>query len=108
MPASKNGEFRYDFIKSPDCREVIVDGVYGSTGPRGRINVVLFTERNHIPASITHSIETNGSAGAEILAKRELKDGLVRVVETVLLLDLAAAKEMHSFLAARISELSKR
>jgi len=108
MPMRKNSEFRYDFIKSPDCREIIVDGVYGTAGPRGRINVILFTERNHIPASVTHSIEADGSAGPEILAKRELKDGLVRVVETVLLLDLAAAKEMHSFLAAHISELSKR
>jgi hypothetical protein len=97
---------RYDFIKSPDCREVVVDGVHGDIGPKNRINMVVFTERNHIPASITHTAGSDGRAGPEVA--RDARDGVVRVIGTVLLLDLQAAKALQGFLAARIDELSAK
>jgi hypothetical protein len=98
---SKEG--RFDFIKSADCREVVIDGVYGGPAPRGRINAVLYVERNHIPASVTHEIGEDGNVGEEIVSKRELKDGTVRVIETILMMDIKAAKALHKFLGDQIS-----
>ena len=102
----KASEGRFDFIKSADCREVIIDGVYGGAAPRGRINAVLFTERNHIPASVTHRIGADGEVGEEIIEKRDLKDGTVRVIETILMLDIKAAKALHKFLGDQINAAS--
>lgn len=99
---SKVAEGRFDFVKSTHCREVVIDGVYGGPGPRGRINAVLWVERNHIPPSVTHAISEDGLPGEENLAKREVKDGTVRVIETILMLDISAAKALHKFLGDQI------
>lgn len=100
-------ETRFDFIKSSHCREIIVDGVYGGPAPQGRINAVLFIERNHIPASVTHRIGANDATGQEIVSKREMKDGTVRVIETILMLDIDAAKALHEFLGNQIKAMTQ-
>jgi hypothetical protein len=49
----------------------------------------------------------DGSPGSEAVEKRELKDGTVRVIETILMLNRDAAKALHQFPEVQIGEPEK-
>lgn len=106
-------ELAFHYIKSPSHQEIKVDGAFGGPGPfGGNIAVSVYTERNPIPTVVYHQVTDLGEGkvelGGEILDKREGRQGIVRVVQCTLHMNLAQAKILNEWLAKHISDVEKQ
>jgi hypothetical protein len=81
----------FHLIKSSQFRSLRVDGAVGSITPGG-ISLTFFVERGAIPRAITHEVLTDGSLGE--LVSAEGKTGIVRELQTSLVLDFASARSL--------------
>jgi hypothetical protein len=98
-------QLKFHFIKTADCKEVLVDGAFGGITPRGRISMAVYTERLPIPQETVHSLTADVELGPEIQERRVTRENFVRLVESVLHFDIGAAKVIHDWLGQKISEL---
>jgi hypothetical protein len=97
-------EIKFYYEKAPFHQEIKVDGAIGSPSPTGdRIVMSVYTERPAIPRMIVHELSEEGVLGTEVIDRREGKDGIVRVVQTTLHLDLANARALRDWLDHQIA-----
>lgn len=103
---SKTGEdsIRFHYIKSNAFRVVHADGVYGGISPSLKLQMAFYSERTPIPQAIVHALH-DGELGEEIVTARVSRDGIVREVETNVLMDLDAAKDFALWLISAIEEI---
>lgn len=101
-----NNELKFQFIKSPDCRDFPVDGAFGGIAPSGKIVAAFYSERPVIPAVTVQPVTPTG-LGPEIIEKREQREGLVRSVHGVAYFDMQSAIAFRDWLNAKIDELGK-
>ena len=99
-------KFDFHYIKSNGFRVVHADGVWGGPNLRGYITMSFFSERHPIPRRLTHEVKPDGKLGQEI--DREIRDGTIREVEVEVMVDLAMAKSLNSWLAEKIQILENR
>ena len=93
----------FHYQKAPDCRETVVTGAFGGVNPQtGQMHMALYAERPPIPVSVTHALGEDRALGDEILNMRESKRDFVRVVQTVVHMDINAALAMHAWLGRHI------
>jgi len=97
-------EVQFHFIKSPDYKEVLVDGAFGGISAVGRIVAAVYSERPFIPKSVVYEIDGN-VLGKELPEMRESKDGLIRSIGAILYFDRASAVAMRDWLTQKIEEL---
>jgi hypothetical protein len=91
-------EFPHFYSKSNFHRVIHADGVYGGATPTpGDIVAHIFSHRMPIPSQ-----SVNDANGNEILAKRDVKIGVEREIETSLVMNLAFAKSLRDWLDSRI------
>ena len=90
----------FHYVKSSLFRTIHVDGIYGGMGPRGKLQMNLFSERTPIPKSINYEVSGEG-IGKEV--SRDTREGFVREVETHLILDFDVAVSVHAWLGRRSS-----
>lgn len=96
---------KFHYIKSYDHKEIQVDGAFGGVMPTGAgLTMTVFTERTPIPKSVTHVVE-DGVLGDEDRSKRDVLDGVVRVVGATLHMDLDQARSLHEWLGKHISRV---
>lgn len=77
----------------------------GGLSPQGQIQIHVSSEGFAIPQRIEQEILPNGTAGKEL--DRLGKDGVVREMETSLVMDLSVAKRLHLWLGEHIQTLEK-
>ena len=95
------------YLKSPDYRQIHVDGVVGGVTPRGLIHMAVFSEHFAIPQKTVQSVEKGGSLGSELTDQRISRDGIVRDLAAGLVLDEATAHQLIDWLQMRLVELKK-
>lgn len=95
----------FHLIKSNQFRVVRGDGAFGGLTPQGAISASFYSERFPLPRTTTHEIK-DGKPGDEIIAKRDVRSGIVREIEVNVVLELAAAIAFHQWLGRKIVELS--
>ena len=95
----------FHYIKSKDFRVIHADGAWGGMTPRGYITIGFYSERNPIPQELTHEIDANGQLGP--ILRRKTKEGIVREVETEVIIDLEAAKSLIQWLQNHVNILSE-
>jgi hypothetical protein len=96
----------FHYIKSAFFRVIHTDGVLGGATPQGHIHIAVFSERPAIPQVATHKLVVNGDSatlGEEI--ERVGKEGIVRELETDLLMTREVAQRLYSWLGERLSGL---
>ena len=96
-------KIQYHYNMSNLYRVIHADGAYGGLTPYGYINMNFFAERNTIPESSIHPIE-DGRLGEEILELRTGKKGIIREVETGIVMDVERAKVLVKWLRDKIDE----
>ena len=96
-------KLQFDYLKSNQHREILVEGVHGGITPKGRIQMSVFCERQPIPRQITHEFNEN-QLGPEILSERLSRDSIIRSVDATLIMDLETAKVIREWLDAKIKE----
>jgi hypothetical protein len=104
MPAdTEEGQtITFHLIKTPGCQTYHADGVIGGFTPHGGAYLGFFTERGTIPQTVTHRIEADGSLGAVV--NRTGKEGIVREIQTGVVLDRESIKALHAHLGSMIEQ----
>lgn len=97
---------RFHYVKSPHFATVHVDGAIGGLTPRGLIHVALYAERAAIPTSTVQPV-LDGRLGDELKDQRVGKEGVVRELQVDLVMDLAAAQSLQTWLADHIGTLAQ-
>ena len=111
MPDSEKttSELQFHFVKSNFFRVIHADGVAGGVSPKGAIQISFFNERAAIPKLTVHKVtlDANGHAipGEEIVGRREGKEGIVREVETEIVMPLEVAEAFHKWLGTAVDQL---
>ena len=113
LSGGKSGELSFHYIKAPDHHEIKVDGAIGGPSPFGNnIVVSVYSERAPIPRTVVYEAVDLGNerqeVGQELVDRREGRDGVVRVVQATLHMDLAKAKVFNKWLGNHIKEVEKR
>lgn len=94
----------FHLIKAPQFHSQRVDGAVGSVTPGG-VSLVFFIERGPIPKVVTHEVAEDGSLGA--LVSAEGKTGIVRELQTGIILDFRSARSLHDQLGRILEDLDK-
>lgn len=103
---SKKPELTFKYVYADDYNPVYANGAHGGITPRGELVMNFYLERMALPRSITHEINPNGTIGAEAAAEpADLKNSLVRFIDTGVVLNCQSAKELHLWLGERIKEM---
>ena len=95
------------YIKSPHHSEIKVDGAIGGATPTAELAVSVYTERPAIPQRVVQTISPEGRLGEELTEEREGKEGVVRVVQATLHMNLDKAKALHEWLGRNISQIEQ-
>ena len=106
-PRPKKDRFEFHYIKSNLFRVIHADGAHGGVTPGLKVQMALFSERIPIPQKTTHKAVYNESEGSvavgeEITDERVARKGLVREVETEVLMDVETAKKLYVWLGDKI------
>jgi len=101
----KKKTINFIYQKNNYYKNYHVDGVVGSLTPKGLINLNFFVERNPIPTQITFEINKDNTLGKEI--DRKSKIGVIREINTGIVIDLQTAKSIVEWLNAKIDEHKK-
>lgn len=102
--ASPPSEVVFHFIKSNHFRVIHVDGAWGGVTPRLQIHFALYNERPPIPQRVEHEIADDGTLAEESRDKRVSRGGLVREVETEVIMDIETAVSLANFLKEKVDE----
>ncbi len=94
---------KFDYIKSEQFRVIHADGVLGGVTPRLKIFMSIWSERPPIPQRVVHSINADGTMGAEIADQRVIRDSdVVREVEAGVVMDIGLARAVVLWLQDKI------
>ncbi len=93
----------FHYIKSQQFRVVHSDGIIGSVTPRGLIHYVVYSERQAIPQSMTHTLDDGNKVGDVVQSIG--KGGIVREMEVDVIMDPQTAKMFHKWLGDRLAAL---
>ncbi len=104
--ASIKSHVKYNFIKSQQYRDIQIDGIWGGVHPGGYIQMAVFKDKSHLPEMVEYEVGEDGRIGKE--SSRELPDGITRVLEVDIAMNLNVAIVMRDWLNQRIRELSPR
>ncbi len=108
---SKTREISIHYIKSNTFRVIYAEGAHGGLSPNGKIQMGLYNERQPIPQQTQHAIEQVGKhavkVGKEIVEKRIGRTGVVREVETEILMDVGAAKLIGQWLLDQVAAVDR-
>jgi hypothetical protein len=102
-PTAAQGEVKFDFIKSNFFRVIRADGAFGGIAPNGAIHMGIYSERSPLPKRVVHKLNDN-MLGAEITSRRETRDAFVREMEVDIVLELAQAIALRTWLDDKIKQ----
>lgn len=94
----------FHYIKSNLFRVIHVDGAWGGPTPRGDVEVAFWSERVPIPQQMVHKVNDDGTIGDELKEERIARDGLVREVETLIIMNIVNAKALLAFLQRAVKQ----
>lgn len=97
-------KIKFHFIKSNAFRVVYADGAIGGLAQRGMINMAFYNERRALPQVTEVEFGPDGATASDEKVI-ETREGVVREVEVNVIMTIAAAEELHSWLGERIGEI---
>lgn len=99
-------KLNFYFERSSTHQEILVDGAVGGPSPQGdKLCITVYTERHTIPSKIVHQLDENGVLMEEIREEREDPNGIQRVLQATLHMDISNAKSFSKWLADTIEEM---
>ncbi len=104
--AQNKPELKFKYIFNYGYNPVSVNGAHGGISPRGELVMNFYLERMALPESITHEINPNGTIGNEVASEPDdLKNSLVRFIETGVVLNYQGARDLLMWLGERVKEM---
>jgi hypothetical protein len=105
--STEKPQISFKYIKGNDFRVVHADGAIGGTTPTLDIHMTIFSQRKPIPRKSTHEVNSDGQLGPEIVSLRDGDIGLVRELETDVVMNLSVAKALVVWLQRHIDEIEE-
>ena len=111
---SENGDvalpesITFHYLKAQNFRTIHADGVIGNITPAGHIHMAVYSERPAIPQEMIHKVNPDGTLGEVIPEKTIVRDGIVREMDVDVLMNVAVAKNIKSWLEERIIDIENR
>lgn len=93
----------FHLIKTPSYHTHHVDGVIGGFTPNDGVSLEFFTERGTIPQTVTYQVNADGTLGT--MVGKTGKEGIVREIQTGVILDLEGLKSLHEQIGQMIEQL---
>lgn len=107
----KAGKVEFHYQKSPHYRTIFYEGAYGGVTNRGYLSITIYNERNTVPRRSSREIlEADEDTGQLKLGPEHVEEGLegvLRHMETTVLMDINAAREFHSWFNDKLSNLEE-
>lgn len=95
------------YLKTNNYRTYHVDGIFGGLTPDSKkLYIELFVQRSATPRKIEHEV-IHGLVGKET-GKREGKEGLIREIESGIIMDMDVAKVLRDWLNEKIKDFDKK
>jgi hypothetical protein len=98
-------EFHYQ--KSPNYRTIHADGAHGGPTARGYLAITFYNERATIPRRGVRDVSVDAE-GQPKLSRERIEDsleGVMRQLETTVMLDINAARELIPWLEKQLEAL---
>ena len=92
------------YLKTKNYRTYHVDGIFGGLTPSGDFYIELFVQRSVTPKVCVHEILQDGILGKEMLDKREGKKGIIREIESGLVMNIEVAKTLRKWIDGKIEQ----
>jgi hypothetical protein len=105
----------FHYLNGSGYRDSHCDGVFGGVTPGGGyLWIGFFSERNPVPKEAVHEaipaadVEGGVQAGRLISEESDVKEGVIRTIETGVFMDLGLAENFKNWLEAHIVQMRKR
>ncbi len=103
---AKPDQVTFHYLKGPDFRTIHVDGAIGGLTPSGHLHIAFYAERMAIPQQTTQQVNPDGTLGDE--STREVKEGVVRQMETDIIVNESTARNIKVWLDQKLEEFEVR
>jgi hypothetical protein len=104
--AQERPEIKFKYIFNYNYNPIYINGAHGGISPRGELIMNFYLERLPLPDSITHEINQNGTMGGEVeMEPEDLKNSMVRFVETGVVMNYQNARDLHAWIGERLKEM---
>lgn len=103
----ENQKVRFHFLKSNLFRTIHADGVFGGVTPTLGISMAFYSQRQPLPDQTVHLISSDGTLGAEIEEDRISSKGIVRELETNVMIDVVFAKVLINWLEDKVKQVEQ-
>ena len=104
--SDKKPAIKFKYIFNYGYNPVYVNGAQGGISHRGELVMNFYLERQPLPDSISHEINPNGTIGNQTSEEPEdLKNSLVRFIDSGIILNYESARDLHSWLEERLKEM---
>lgn len=104
--SNKKPEVTFKYIFNYTYNPVYVNGAHGGISPRGELVMNFYLERPPLPDEITHELNPNGTIGEAVAeAPDNLKNSMVRFIESGVILNYESARNIHFWIGERLKEL---
>ena len=100
MKVSQGKRVDINYVKTESYRTYHVDGIYGGITPSAKLYIELFIQRSVTPQIVEHKITKDGTLGEEV--GRTGKKGIVREIESGLVMDIEVASTLRDWLNRKI------
>lgn len=95
------------YLKTNNYRTYHVDGIFGGITPDAKkLYIELFVQRTATPRRIQYEVTQDNKVGNET-GQREGKEGLVREIESGLIMDIEVAEVLRGWLNRQINLCKK-
>ena len=101
-------QIRFHYLKSGQFRTIHADGAIGSITPQGLIHMALYNERPAIPREMVQEINDDGTLGSIIHSETISREGVVREMDTDVVMNINCAKSLKKWLSDKIEEFEKQ
>ncbi len=101
----KKDTVTFHLIKSPHFQTLRVDGAVGNVTPSG-LSLSFFVERGAFPKVMTYEVKDDGELGDLVAAQG--KTGIVRELQTGLVLDVDSARSLAALLATMLKNFEPK
>jgi hypothetical protein len=105
-PKAPPKEFKFKYHFPEDYKPIYTNGVWGGVTPRGEIEIHFLYDRRPLPLHSTHGVTKDGGLSGTP-KKVEIGDSMLRFVQAGVVMDLAAAQSLYTWLGEKLKGLEE-
>jgi hypothetical protein len=98
-------QITFKYVTPSNCRDLHVNGAYGSFDQAGNIHMALFNERRAIPSVVTNTVDESGRLGPT--QSESFDADVIRTIQVSTIMDLKTAIAIRDWLDDKIKKAAE-